>query len=220
MREDGYVLRGSLVRSSPFAAGLLIGALAIGATACTTKMPRCTHTDLHACSVRCTAGHGESCAIAAYISDANESPKAIDYFLKGCAHGYAQGCYAAGLGSMLRSPRNLEMAARAFEAGCQLEHLDSCAMRSAMHELTSNENPSAAFAEYDRTCAAGSAVGCSLAGDRLVAGRHMKADEALGLRFLERACDLGESSACERVEARQKPAPTPPSADAGADGAN
>jgi TPR repeat protein len=208
VREDGPVAR-------LIALVVVVAALFAGAVACeATTAARCTHTNLQACQSRCESGHGESCAIAATISDPQDKQRAAAYFLKSCLHGYAAGCYGAGLGFTLRSPASLEMAARSFEAGCQLGHMDSCAMRSAVHEMVQNENPQAAFVEYDRTCAAGSAVGCSLAGDRLVAGRNMAADEALGMRFLSRACELGESTACERLK---KPAAQPaPPVDGGA----
>ncbi|MBX3190207.1 MAG: sel1 repeat family protein [Labilithrix sp.] len=220
MREDELVMR-AIVFFSLASLAVLFAACGGG------NLGRCTQSNLRACHARCEAGHGDACAIAAYIKaddeeagekSADDQPKAAEYFLKSCLHRHAVGCYGAGLTFILRPTPNLEMAARSFEAGCALGHLDSCAMRSASHEMAHNENPEAAFAEYDRTCAAGSAVGCSLAGDRLVAGRNMARDEALGARFLARACDLGESSACERLKARTQKL-SPIATDGGAEAA-
>lgn len=187
----------------------LIGVAAFVFTGCeSTPREPCTAVDLSTCRQRCYAKDGESCAIAGAVFVETDGKKATDFFLKGCLHGHAKSCYAAGLSLMLRNPPSTEMAARSFEAGCQLSHPDSCAMRTALIEASHGGPAEGVVAEYDRACSRGSAVGCTLAGTHYLAGQGVPPDAALGAQFLNRACELGEATACKRVET--PPAPGTP----------
>lgn len=123
-------------------------------------------------------------------ANAGDFGKALELFQKVCAQGAAKGCEKAGL--VLASPNtgqvNLDAAAAAFEKGCGLGNVFSCARVQSIQDYRDQ------VAKLEAGCEADDGEACNTLGQLHAIWKT--GDEQEIERNFAKACGLGDQDGC------------------------
>ncbi|QIG79916.1 tetratricopeptide repeat protein [Stakelama tenebrarum] len=151
----------------------------------------------------CRRGRAERCMRLAHAYDEGAGDLTADvrvsigYYILACRKGSGPGCARAS--AMLRNGAagftNTDLALELSQHGCSaLKDQDSCAAMSAVMTASGGESAQS-VAVADRACAAGSAEGCRLRANRLLAGNDASG-QARAVAMFREACDKGQAWGC------------------------
>ncbi len=146
----------------------------------------------------CKAGDRDGCLrLAKAVGDAGDSVRAAAMFLAGCEKRVAEACagaadlYSAGNGVEVDEVRAKALRTKACDLG------DESACLALAGGLEESEHAASAVAIYKRLCDRGSGAGCYRLALLYSEGDGVPADEKRAGRLFKRACDLGDSEACD-----------------------
>lgn len=154
----------------------------------------------------CELGFADGCRVSGellssakdplYFGETKNSPK--DFFERGCSDGSAQSCYFMGEEVFVQDKPLL--AEYYFRDSCSLGSKEGC-LKYALILVSSNtpDNFKRAISPLTSSCQEGSGVGCYLLGMSYSEGLGCTKDVEQSKELLEKACELGESNACEEM---------------------
>jgi len=164
------------------------------ARAATAFARGCDAGDARACSAL-----GRSLALADGVARAPE--RAAIVLAKACKFGEGLGCSTLGLLSERGDgvPRDVARARALYRDGCIAGDIYGC-----LHaDMLDSDAASRRYARWTAACARGSAAACAFVGMLCRdGGDGVTRDDARSLEWMQRACDLGESRACEWIKSR------------------
>jgi hypothetical protein len=168
----------------------------------------CTPGD-DACKRECDGGNAAACygRAAAVQNDPARNAEAGTLFGRACQLGHAMACtnYAAGL--WLRdgaTPENAICARKIFDKACAIKEPFACGMvgRMAVAAAKNDADRAAARVYFEKTCEAIGGPPCKMLASYLRTNQLGAFDPAILPALLQRACDGGDSSACEDLRSQ------------------
>ena len=143
-------------------------------------------------------------------SDEQAAQKSEQFYRMACSGGYADSCFDLAMFFRVSSLRNstfagvdvsMENAATLFQAGCDLEHHESCRMLAGSYYDGEGvpKDTEAAIGLYSDGCENGNAGSCSFLGTAYYDGQNVEKDTQKGFELMSKACELGDRIACSNV---------------------
>jgi uncharacterized protein len=168
--------------------------------------PECS--DAVECATQCEKGIGASCyklgGMYRYGTSGagKNSTRALDFYLKACDRGVAQGCNDAGVATLTSgNPADMPRAIELYKKGCTAGSPYACGNLGVLYEEGRGvtQNIPQAIDLLNTACAKQVSPSCVTLGKIYELGETGKKDAGRALTFLAQACDEGNGAGCYHV---------------------